>query len=1223
MQFITNGPDIPNALLQAQSEGKLVFFCGAGISASADLPLFKGLVEKIYESIDVVRNDLENSSFGKEQYDTTLDLLERRIGNRFFIRKNLIDILKPNLNKRGSLSTHRALLNLSRSANGNIHLVTTNFDRLFEVAAKKERNHINYHYAPFLPIPKNSRWDGVVYLHGRLPEVEGEIELNRLVLTSGDFGLAYLTERWASRFVTELFRCYVVCFVGYRINDPVLKYMMDALAADRMLGEVTPQAYAFASCEVDNENNTWNEWDAKGVTPILYHSKNHDHSLLHKTLTAWSKTYVDGILGKESLVTQYALAQPSSSTKQDDYVGRMQWAISDSSGLPAKKFAEFTPTPSLNWLYAFNEACFKQEDLPNFLVSPDSEVDKNLKFSLINRPSPYSKSSYMSIFEGIDGQWDEVMLHLSKWLLNYLNDPEFVIWVAARCGKLHPLFKRMVSNRLNESDKYPMDTLMYKLWGFLLIDKVSNQYGRFIYPWINSFNKDGLTVSNRVQLRAIFSPKILISKPYKFQNEDDNPNASLHSRINCEVVFESHNARSALRELNQEKWVRCNYQLVEEFQSLLLETLDFMKELDLVEGIDDYSCFHMPSISEHWQNRGYKEWVVLIELLRDSWISLFKVNSEKASDIANNWFDLPYIAFKRLALHAASFDNCIDSDVWVNWLLMDDAKYLWMPECKREVMRLIVLQGKKLRTAQKYQIEKKILEGIPNGDGFRDDYFLWHRLKKLEAGGIKLTRKAKSVLDKKSLKNPDWRIFENQSDEFYSWMTGTGDPDYQPDSEIIYSIPDTKEDIHNWFLTNSENVYSHQTDWRNKCVSHKKECMHAMFSVSSHGIWPVTYWNDALYLWSKVDYLEDSWIIFLDLLVSMPDDVFGKVMHSLSIWLEAVSRIKIQNSDNALLVCDRFLKYNYTNFLESDRPVSGAINHPIGIATQVILNLWYRSEPTDNQLLPEKIKKLLGQLLSDSKFMRFGRVLLAQNLISLFRVDKEWTEKNFLQFFDWNNEHEARYVWEGFLWAPRLYLPLFLSFKKQFLSTADHYYLLTEHGVQYASLLAYAALEIDEGYSLKDFKGAFGVLPLEGLQTALHSVCQAFNSSGENREEYWQHRVRPFLLNVWPNMPDVPDRIVESLVQLCMSDKFPDALVVVKKWIHPIQDCYHVLHLLDVKNMSEKFPDETYELICKLIHNPTWVPEQLGKILDSISRLRPNIKRQACYKQLKGYVNRS
>ena len=48
MQFITNGPDIPDALLQAHEEGHVVFFCGAGISYPAGLPDFKGLVEEIY-----------------------------------------------------------------------------------------------------------------------------------------------------------------------------------------------------------------------------------------------------------------------------------------------------------------------------------------------------------------------------------------------------------------------------------------------------------------------------------------------------------------------------------------------------------------------------------------------------------------------------------------------------------------------------------------------------------------------------------------------------------------------------------------------------------------------------------------------------------------------------------------------------------------------------------------------------------------------------------------------------------------------------------------------------------------------------------------------------------------------------------------------------------------------------------------------------------------------
>ncbi|MFM5383598.1 hypothetical protein ACET87_16160 [Aeromonas veronii] len=32
MQFIPNGPDIPNELLHAHEEGRVLFFCGAGIS---------------------------------------------------------------------------------------------------------------------------------------------------------------------------------------------------------------------------------------------------------------------------------------------------------------------------------------------------------------------------------------------------------------------------------------------------------------------------------------------------------------------------------------------------------------------------------------------------------------------------------------------------------------------------------------------------------------------------------------------------------------------------------------------------------------------------------------------------------------------------------------------------------------------------------------------------------------------------------------------------------------------------------------------------------------------------------------------------------------------------------------------------------------------------------------------------------------------------------------
>ncbi|MGH8078107.1 MAG: SIR2 family protein [Lysobacter sp.] len=242
MQFSTNGPDIPDALLQAHEDGRVVFFCGAGISYPAGLPGFRGLVDAIYQLNGTTRSEIENEAYKAERYDATLDLLEHRLpGQRLAMRRALAEALKPKLRRKGAKDTHAALLRLARDRDGALRLVTTNFDRIFHAAAKRSGVAFQAHAAPMLPIPKNSRWNGLVYLHGLLPEKPDDTAFNRLVVTSGDFGLAYLTERWAARFVTEMFRNYVVCFVGYSINDPVLRYMMDALAADRMLGEATPQ----------------------------------------------------------------------------------------------------------------------------------------------------------------------------------------------------------------------------------------------------------------------------------------------------------------------------------------------------------------------------------------------------------------------------------------------------------------------------------------------------------------------------------------------------------------------------------------------------------------------------------------------------------------------------------------------------------------------------------------------------------------------------------------------------------------------------------------------------------------------------------------------------------------------------------------------------------------------------------------------------------------------
>ena len=217
---------------------------------------------------------------------------------------------------------------------------------------------------------------GLRYLHGLLTENPSESDLERLVVSSGDFGLAYLTERWAARFVSELLGNFVVCFVGYSINDPVLRYMMDALAADRLLGESPPEMFAFGSFSKGKAEEAEREWRAKNVTPILYREHWH-HAYLHRTLWAWSKTYRDGAQGKERIVVESAMARPLASTEQDDFVGRMIWALSDPSGLPARRFAELDPVPSLEWLEPLSEGRFRHADLARFGISPMSTAEQN------------------------------------------------------------------------------------------------------------------------------------------------------------------------------------------------------------------------------------------------------------------------------------------------------------------------------------------------------------------------------------------------------------------------------------------------------------------------------------------------------------------------------------------------------------------------------------------------------------------------------------------------------------------------------------------------------------------------------------------------------------------------------------------------------------------------------------------------------------------------------
>jgi hypothetical protein len=375
------------------------------------------------------------------------------------------------------------------------------------------------------------------------------------------------------------------------------------------------------------------------------------------------------------------------------------------------------------------------------------------------------------------------------------------------------------------------------------------------------------------------------------------------------------------------------------------------------------------------------------------------------------------------------------------------------------------------------------------------------------------------------------------------------------------------------------------------------------------------------------------WCYAAPLLQNMPDDVVQEIAHAVTWWIETVSKSIKQHEKILLNLCRRVLVLPLEAGTGMTRhgqpmndPVAEAINHPVGHVTQALLNLWFKRNPNDNDGLPPEIEPFFTELCDvQADRFRHGRVLLGSRLIAIFRVDRPWTKQYLLPLFSWDNPDEAKAVWEGFLWSPRLYQPLLIAFKTQLLETANNYGKLGEHQQQFASFLTYAALGPTEGYTVDEFRSAIGALPHAGLEKSAQALYQALEGAADQREDYWKNRVQPFWQYVWPKSRDLATpRIAESLTRLIIATRseFAAALAATQDWLQPIEHPHYVVHLLHESGLCARFPAEALHLLNKVLADQQWAPNELGQCLDGILNAAPQLAQDARYQRLREYSRR-
>ena len=237
MRFHADGPAIPDLLLERCDAGRVVFLCGAGVSLPSGLPSFIGLARHVVDFFNPAEESeimtafqpwLDDPNNANMPLDQIFNLLHQEYG-KDEVNAVVTELLgaSPGASRVGR--EHDLIKRISSSQRGVPQIVTTNFDRLFEIGARA--GEMNCHGPPAFPdLAFGTTIEGITYLHGRLADA-GSTH-HPYVLSSADFGRAYLSEGWATNFIRNLLNRYTVVLVGYQAEDPPIKYLLQGLNHD-------------------------------------------------------------------------------------------------------------------------------------------------------------------------------------------------------------------------------------------------------------------------------------------------------------------------------------------------------------------------------------------------------------------------------------------------------------------------------------------------------------------------------------------------------------------------------------------------------------------------------------------------------------------------------------------------------------------------------------------------------------------------------------------------------------------------------------------------------------------------------------------------------------------------------------------------------------------------------------------------------------------------------
>ena len=957
-----SGIDFPKPLLDALRDGNLVVFAGAGVSMGepAGLPDFRSLAMTVAEGTGEVlaKGEPEDGFLGRLQ-DKGVDV------HKIAAQELLKDDPQPT-------SLHQDLLSLY-SKPESVRLVTTNFDMLFERGAETalESEPVIFR-APALPL--GTKFNGIVHVHG---SVDREAEM---VLTDKDFGRAYLTERWAGRFVVDLFRTYTVLFVGYSHSDVVMKYIARALPPTE-----TEPRFALTDDATDGR------WQTFNIRPIAYAKYPGDnHQALYDGISGLAKHVRRGVLDWRREIVAIAGSSPSIDEEAMDIIGE---SLSDT--VRTKFFTDAASDPEwIDWL-----------DRNNYLE----------KLFRTGEPGDLSGQERC----------------LAWWLAERFarNDADRLLVLMSRHGtRLHPDLWTALGATVGTNTDPPLSAETMARWVSLLLATAPSIQGNRILPELaDRCIELGLTDCVVEIFDAMAAPRLELKPGI------DVPGFVTELKFIPEtaLAYQYHELDRLWR-----KGLKPNLSLVaESLLSAMVQNLSgqhhTLRSWQWAARDWDPISFGRHGIEPHPQDRHPESINVLIDAARDCLDYLVTERTVVAAGWCNSLIEAEAPILRRLAVRALSIRQDLTADEKSEWMLSSIGLYDF--EAHHETLRAMKAIYPDVSPDQRQAIVKEILAFTwINAEGENEErhtayrHFAWLNWLQTCDPDCMLVREA---LEDVLQRHPDFQPSEYP--DLTHWTTSGG----LVASPSPWNVDNLlAEPAGQWVerLLSTDDAMSIKVD-RYDLLSKVGEAATQDFewgleladALAESGNWDTDIWSPLIRAWAcELDEDRHRQVLIrlarpeihsnhpravADVLQSLVKD--GGLTYATSLLGEA-NRIA-----TALWV-----SLDRNDPLEEEANwFNRALDHPAAIITQFwleSLSLSIRQQGTRPESLGDEYYPMLSTVIQDTSLPgRLGKSVLASQLSFISDVDEAWAAKNLIPLFENSAGPDCQAVWHGLLYG--------------------------------------------------------------------------------------------------------------------------------------------------------------------------------------------------------------